>query len=411
MKHSRPASSFLAALTTLGCNGAPPLGADSGDALNTSGTGAGMATGGAGSGAAGTSHASEGITGGTPSRAGASATGSSMAGAATVAVAGMSGSLPATGGTTPAGGAGGESAGGGSTVAAGAGAGAMDAGGAGAGGSTLGGSGGDGSAGSGGSRGSEPAPSQGCSGGDLNAMIANSIVDKPDGYDGSTPLPLVIALHANGNPNTQLQGYFGQEGKVRGYLLVYPKSAGSSWNFQSDRSRIDDAYDGMLQNYCVDTNRVYGIGHSGGAQTLTQLLCQGDDRFRAVAPVASSKYCNGWDAVAAIVIHGTCDQERGGSAQNPECTSSFPDKYGVNDVDGLVDFGVYRDSNTCSEQSTPFTPGGNCGSNVDPGCVEYEGCAARTQFCNHDDPEYGGTNHGVPCFAAAAVFDFFDEEN
>lgn len=262
---------------------------------------------------------------------------------------------------------------------------------------------------------SVPKPSAGCSAGNSTAQIPNALLDLPNGYDGMTPVPLVLALHANGNPNTQLQGAFGSEGKSRGYMLVYPKSAGGGWDVNAgDLDRVNAAYDAVLQNYCVDENRVYGTGHSGGAQTLTQMLCRGDDRFRAVAPVASSRYCNGWDAVAALVIHGICDQERGGSDENPDCPlpggNAFADKYGVRDVDGAKDFDVYKSSNMCGDQSMAFTPGGNCGGSIDPGCVEYQGCAARTLFCNHNDPQYSGTNHGIPCFASKAIFDFFDEE-
>jgi polyhydroxybutyrate depolymerase len=59
--------------------------------------------------------------------------------------------------------------------------------------------------------------------------------------------------------------------------------------------------------------------------------------------------------------------------------------------------------------STPFEPtDSGCPASVHPGCVEYADCDAPTQFCNHDDPQYGTTNHGVPCFGPSVVFDFFE---
>lgn len=246
----------------------------------------------------------------------------------------------------------------------------------------------------------EVVPSPGCTGGDANASIPSAVLDKPTGYDGSTPTPVLFAFHGAGGNSSSLQGPFASEAKARGYLGVYLKSSGNEWNVRNDTPVLDEAYDALLENYCVDVNRVFAVGHSSGAQMITQLLCAGEDRFRAVAPVASSKYCNGWDATAAIVIHGVDDVERGGQGQM---------KYGLNDGDGRIDFGVYHDSNECSDESTPFEPGGQCGANIHPGCVEYTGCAARLQFCNHDDPQYGTSNHGVPCFAAQAMFGFFDE--
>lgn len=211
---------------------------------------------------------------------------------------------------------------------------------------------------------------------------------------------MLFAFHGAGGNTSSLQGYFADDARARGYLAVYLKSSGSQWSIGSDTRVFDAAYQAVADNYCVDLNRVFAVGHSSGAQMITQLLCAGEDRFRAVAPVASSKYCNGWDATAAIVIHGVDDIERGGQGEM---------RYGLNDGDGRIDFGVYRDSNQCTDAATPFDPGGNCAANIDPGCVEYDECAARTVFCNHNDPDYGTSNHGVPCFASAAMFGFFDE--
>ncbi len=243
-------------------------------------------------------------------------------------------------------------------------------------------------------------PSAGCGGGNANANVANADVDMPNDYDGSTPAPMFFAFHGAGGDSSSLKGPFASEAKARGYIGVYLKSTGSAWEPRVDTAVLDEAYNSMLENYCVDINRVFAIGHSSGAQMITQLLCNGETRFRAVAPVASSKYCNGWDPVNAVVIHGLDDIERGGQGEM---------RYGLNDGDGHIDFGVYHDSNECTDATTPFDPGGNCGANINPGCVEYDDCTARTVFCNHDDPQYGTSNHGVPCFAAQAVFGFFDE--
>lgn len=248
--------------------------------------------------------------------------------------------------------------------------------------------------------GSAAAPSPGCTSGNADAMLSSGTLDKPSGYDGATPVPVLFAFHGAGGNASSLQGPFASDAKSRGYLGVYLKSSGSAWSIQADTAVVDAAFETIAQNYCVDLNRVFAVGHSSGAQMITQLLCAKEDRFRAVAPVASSKYCNGWDATAAIVIHGVDDIERGGQGEN---------RYGLDDGDGHIDFGVYRESNECTEASTAFDPGGNCGANIDPGCVEYDDCAARTVFCNHNDPQYGTSNHGVPCFASKVMFDFFDE--
>jgi hypothetical protein len=44
---------------------------------------------------------------------------------------------------------------------------------------------------------------------------------------------------------------------------------------------------------------------------------------------------------------------------------------------------------------------------VDPGCIIYDGCSVPTIWCAHNDPDYSNTQHGVPCFATQAMYDFF----
>ena len=67
----------------------------------------------------------------------------------------------------------------------------------------------------------------------------------------------------------------------------------------------------------------------------------------------------------------------------------------------------------CADTSKPYTPVMTCKSTdraplVDPGCIIYDGCTVPTIWCSHNDPSYSGTQHGVPCFAMKAMYDFFD---
>jgi polyhydroxybutyrate depolymerase len=238
-------------------------------------------------------------------------------------------------------------------------------------------------------------PSAGCINGASTPTISNSLVDLPTGYDGETPVPVVFAFHAAGNTNTQLKMYFAGTELREKYLLVYlnATSGNAGWNLAADRPRFDTAYDELLANACVDENRVYAMGHSLGAQFVVQLLCDDETRFRAVAPVASSVYCSSWTPVAALVIHGTADTVR----------------EGIGDADGQEDIVPYVTSNGCemTTQPSPLDVAG-CSGTIDPGCVDYVGCETPVTWCNHNDPQYSNTNHGIPCFAKSAIFDFFE---
>jgi polyhydroxybutyrate depolymerase len=46
-------------------------------------------------------------------------------------------------------------------------------------------------------------------------------------------------------------------------------------------------------------------------------------------------------------------------------------------------------------------------ADVAPGCRLYDGCSAKTVWCRHNDGDYGGTMHGIPCFAMKSMHDFF----
>jgi len=279
-------------------------------------------------------------------------------------------------------------------------------GGASAGGSSSGGA----STGTGGGSSHVIKASAGCAKGSTQVTIPNSLVGVPPNYTGKDPVPVVIAFHAAGNDNTSMQNTFKNSDLAKKYLMVYPNSTSATtsnktgWSIQADKTRALEVQSAILTEACVDENRVYATGHSSGAQFVVSLLCSGDGNFDAVAPVASSVYCQKWKngPMPALIIHGVQDEER--------------TKYNLNDGDGKKDLQPYLTSNMCQMTSTPFEPDVSKCTNVkgvdgkpfNPGCVEFSGCSVKTRWCNHNDPNYGTTNHGIPCFGVRAIYDFFE---
>jgi polyhydroxybutyrate depolymerase len=264
-------------------------------------------------------------------------------------------------------------------------------GGAGASGGKSGGSGGGGST---------PTGSDGCgksgrpSGGTVT--VANEhIYTFPESYDGDTPLPLFIGFHAAGNPIDQIKNLTDGSDLATNYVRAFPKSAGNEWNYNNDLNDVYAMYDELLGSYCVDVNRIFASGHSSGAQMIVQILTHADAaeriNFKAVAPVAASNYGVITREIPVMYIHGKMDSVRG------------------NDGNDVV--GRFRTANGCSTTSMPYSEVASCmrsGRAVNPGCVSYEGCMEPTIWCSHDDPEYSNTNHGWPCFATTAMYDFFE---
>ena len=368
-----------------GSAGAASVGGTGGTAASSSGGAGGSNVASGGSGTGGT-----GGTGGS--------TGGSGAGA------GMGGANAGHGGATSAGSGGGGM--GGASTGGSAGGGTAGLGMGGLGGRAAGGAG-AGAGGSGGTGGSSgPAqPSPGCgksgrpSGGKVE--VANtSLYMFPTAYDGTKPFPLLIALHACGNANTEFVSPTSSNGFGTEYVRSFPNTpdSGQCWsNYSGDVARILSQYDDVMNNYCIDQSRVFAIAHSSGAQMLVNILSHKTDaqhlNLKGISPVAADPY-NVAVPMPVLYIDGQHDTERSANSAK----------------DAVAKF---RASNSCADTSMPYTAVMGCNSTeashsaVDPGCITYDSCAVPTIWCSHNDPSYSGTEHGIPCFALTAMYNFF----
>ncbi len=353
----------LALAAAVGCSSSQSGGPGTGGAPGSGGlTGSGDST---GTGGMATSGGTTGSSGGSTGTGGIQASGGASGGAQ----GGMAGASTGSGGA--AGGAAGHASGG-------AGGGAMTA---------------------------APKPSPGCSkgtgrpaGGQVS--VANtSLYMFPTSYDGTKPFPLLIALHACGNPNTEFVSITNNTSFADNYVRSFPNTpdSGQCWsNYSGDVSRILSQYDEVMNNYCIDENRVFAIAHSSGSQMLVNILSHKSDaqhlNLKAISPVAADPYKPA-APMPVLYIDGQHDNQRSAdSATNP-----------------VADF---RAANMCASTSTTYDVM-TCNSTdpghplVHPGCIIYDKCTVPTIWCSHDDPSYSGTEHGIPCFAIGAMIDFF----
>ena len=303
---------------------------------------------------------------------------------------------PSSSAGTSGGGASAAGSGAASTGASGNGgtAGAVSAGGAG----TVGSAGGGSSA--------AAKPSAGCSAkaprpASGQVEVANtSLYLFPAGYDGTKPFPLLLALHACGNPNTEFVTLTNKTGFETDYVRAFPNTpdSGQCWsNYSGDVARVTAQYDELTSKYCIDENRVFAIAHSSGAQLLVNILSHKSDaqhlNLKAVSPVAADPF-NVALPIPVLYIDGQMDNQRSAdSAKNAVAK--------------------FRAANSCQDTSKPYSAIMGCTSTdsghpqVNPGCNIYDGCSVPTIWCSHNDPSYSGTEHGVPCFAIGAMVDFF----
>ncbi len=66
----------------------------------------------------------------------------------------------------------------------------------------------------------------------------------------------------------------------------------------------------LEQRYCIDSDRVYATGFSGGSRMASQLACDASGTFAAVAPVSGLRRptpCPTTRPVPILAFHGTAD--------------------------------------------------------------------------------------------------------
>ncbi len=150
----------------------------------------------------------------------------------------------------------------------------------------------------------------------------------PSTYDGSTPLPLIIAMHGGFGSGTQLETQCGLTAKAEaeGFAVVYPDGYPSpinirTWNAggccgYAMNSDIDDVgfisalLDTLIASYAIDTQRIYATGMSNGGFMSYRLACELSERIAAIAPVSASMtiaVCEPARSVPVLAMHSYLD--------------------------------------------------------------------------------------------------------
>ncbi|MBN1952742.1 MAG: hypothetical protein JW801_16185 [Bacteroidales bacterium] len=133
---------------------------------------------------------------------------------------------------------------------------------------------------------------------DVNGTERDYFVHVPENLPADTDVPLIIALHYLGCTNSAFETYTQLSIKAdqENFIVAYPQGIGNSWNADSCCSpavdeNIDDIgfitmlLDTLIEDYPVDTNRVYLAGFSNGAMLAHNLASLLSDRLAGVAAV------------------------------------------------------------------------------------------------------------------------------
>jgi polyhydroxybutyrate depolymerase len=150
------------------------------------------------------------------------------------------------------------------------------------------------------------------------------LVHLPPGYNGKTPLPLVLVLHGATESPENVERLSGMSEKAdrENFIAVYPRGTGTlpTWNSgaccaYAMKEHIDDVaffhalLDKLQNQYAIDAKRIYATGISNGGMMSYRLACEMSDTIAAISPVEGSQdiACTPAHPVSVIVFHGTAD--------------------------------------------------------------------------------------------------------
>lgn len=227
----------------------------------------------------------------------------------------------------------------------------------------------------------------------------NYITVLPKNYDKNKTYPLIIAFHGRTNPNTMVRSYYKIEREADGEaFIVYPAGLPEEWPTRNRSSPGDKTtelrdfalFDTIVQefsnNYCIDADEIYVVGHSLGAWFTNTLACARGDVIRGIGSVWGSitKNTCTWP-VATMIMHNRKDNLAwfGG---------------------GLVARDHLLEANGCWPATVAYD------SPEDGHCVEYTDCldGAPVVWCEHtqdyDRDQY--YPHVRPSFAGKMIWEF-----
>lgn len=228
-------------------------------------------------------------------------------------------------------------------------------------------------------------------------------VSTPEGYDGSTPGPLIIGLNGNGGSSdvveTAASGDASQDAIVRDFLIAkIIRSYGAEYSWETSSMGVYDSnYEIIESTLCFDTSRIFGVGNAAGGRFLLRWMDEESSDgivrprdFRAIALTGAllSYSTKPWPEVPVVFVHSTNDLAAKGFGYTP---------------DGSGALGLLQDSMECEEGTSPA--GGNTCDGATTTCTDYTECTTPLRFCSYDLTT--GVENPWECLYTVEVYRFF----
>ena len=189
-----------------------------------------------------------------------------------------------------------------------------------------------------------------------NGLERKYIIYTPQGYDGTSKLPLLLNFHGFSGLVGEYMSYTNMTpiADSENFILVYPQGSdldGSShWNAAlnggDNKSEVDDLgfiealINKLSSENLIDTNRVYAVGYSNGGMMSYALACYKSNLISAIGSVSGymlQTECTPSHSIPLIKFHGTTDYYDGGGVYNSvDSVLNFWVNFNNTDLDPII---------------------------------------------------------------------------
>ena len=189
-----------------------------------------------------------------------------------------------------------------------------------------------------------------------NGLERKYIIYTPQGYDGTSKLPLLLNFHGFSGLAGEYMSYTNMTpiADSENFILVYPQGSdldGSShWNAAlngvDNKSEVDDLgfiealINKLSSENLIDTNRVYAVGYSNGGMMSYALACYKSNLISAIGSVSGymlQTECTPSHSIPLIKLHGTTDYYDGGGVYNSvDSVLNFWVNFNNTDLDPII---------------------------------------------------------------------------
>jgi len=150
----------------------------------------------------------------------------------------------------------------------------------------------------------------------------------PSGYDSTTNVPLVLALHGLGDKGSGFVNFIrlNPVASRENFIVAYPTALpdailmGNGWNVTLNPANTADdlgflaaMIDSIIAKYQIDRDRIYATGFSLGGFMANRLGCELSDHIAAIASLSGTiptniiSNCKPDRVIPALHMHGTAD--------------------------------------------------------------------------------------------------------